>query len=165
MLVGVLTISDRAAQGTYKDKSGPLLVEIVNRRSPWTVDLESTVGDSIEDISLTIIDWCELGANLILTTGGTGFSPRDVTPEATRDVIEKEAPGIAEALRAKSLDITKHAMLSRAVSGIRGHTLIINLPGNPKAVKEHMDVLLPILPHALELLIDSRDSEQGHRVV
>ena len=165
MLIGVLTISDRAAQGIYQDMSGSLLVDIVNRRSPWTVGLELTVGDRIEEISLTLIDWCELGANLILTTGGTGFAPRDVTPEATRKVIEKEAPGIAEALRAKSLEITKHAMLSRAVSGIRGHTLIINLPGNPKAVKEHMDVLLPILPHAVELLIDSGDAEQGHRVV
>jgi molybdenum cofactor synthesis domain-containing protein len=160
-----MTISDRAARGIYQDKSGPLLVDIVNRRSPWTVDFESTVSDSIEEISLTLMDWCELGANLILTTGGTGVAPSDVTPEATRMVIEKETPGIAEALRAKSLEITKHAMLSRAVSGIRGHTLIINLPGNPKAVKEQMDVLLPILPHALELLIDSSDSERGHRVV
>lgn len=160
-----MTISDRATRGIYQDKSGPLLVDIVNRRSPWTVGLEATVGDNIEEISLTLIDWCELGANLILTTGGTGFAPRDVTPEATRKVIEKEAPGIVEALRAKSLEITKHAMLSRAVSGIRGNTLIINLPGNPKAVKEHMDVLLPILPHAVELLIESGDSELGHRVV
>jgi molybdopterin adenylyltransferase len=109
--------------------------------------------------------WCTHGLSLILTTGGTGFAPRDVTPEATRDVIERETPGIVEALRAESLKITRHAMLSRAVAGIRGRTLIINLPGNPKAIRESMDVLLPVLPHALELLGGATGSEQGHRTV
>ena len=100
-----------------------------------------------------------------MKSGGTGFAPRDVTPEATKQVIERETPGIAEALRADSLKITQHAMLSRAVAGIRGQTLIINMPGSPKAVRENMDVLLPILPHALELLTDSPNSESHHRQV
>jgi len=94
----------------------------------------------------------ELGLDLLLTTGGTGFAPRDVTPEATRDVIEREAPGLAEAMRAASLRITPHAMLSRAVAGIRGGTLIVNLPGSPKAVRENLETVLSALPHAIELL-------------
>src|SRR5690606_5833444 len=109
--------------------------------------------------------WCAAGLDLILTTGGTGFAPRDVTPEATRTVLERETPGIAEALRAESLKVTRHAMLSRGVAGIRGRTLIINLPGNPRAVRENMDVLLPVLPHALELLTGASTGEHGHRTV
>ena len=109
--------------------------------------------------------WCAAGVSLILTTGGTGVAPRDVTPEATRAIIERETPGIAEALRAESLKITQHAMLSRGMAGIRGQTLIVNLPGNPKAVKENLDVLLPVLPHALELLTEAPDTESGHRTV
>jgi molybdenum cofactor synthesis domain-containing protein len=101
--------------------------------------------------------------DLIFTTGGTGFAPRDITPEATRAVIEREAPGIAEALRAESLKITGHAMLSRAVAGLRGGALIVNLPGNPKAVRENLDVLLPVLPHALDLLTGRPESGQEHR--
>ena len=108
-------------------------------------------------------DWCEANLDLILTTGGTGFAPRDVTPEATRAVIERDAPGIAEALRAESLRVTRHAMLSRAVAGLRGGTLIINLPGNPKAVGENLAVLLPVLPHALDLLTGRPESGQDHR--
>ena len=102
---------------------------------------------------------------LILTSGGTGFAPRDITPEATRAVIEREAAGIAEALRAESLRLTRHAMLSRAVAGMRGGTLIINLPGNPKAVRENLEVLLPVLPHALDLLTGRPESGQEHRDV
>jgi molybdenum cofactor synthesis domain-containing protein len=103
--------------------------------------------------------------NLILTSGGTGFSPRDVTPEATLQVIDREAPGIAEALRLESLKITRHAMLSRARAGMRGQTLIINLPGSPKAVRESLNILLPVLPHALNLLTGHGGSEQEHRSV
>jgi molybdenum cofactor synthesis domain-containing protein len=97
---------------------------------------------------------------LILTTGGTGFAARDVTPEATRDVIEKEAPGLAEAMRAASLRITPHAMLSRAVAGIRGQTLVVNLPGSPKAARENLETILPALPHAIELLQGRKGSDQ-----
>jgi len=100
--------------------------------------------------------------DLILTTGGTGFAPRDVTPEATRAVIQREAPGLAEAMRAESLQKTKHAMLSRALAGIRGRTLIINLPGSPKGALENLQTILPVLPHAIQLLTDDPESEKSH---
>ena len=165
MRVGLLTISDRGARGEYEDRSGPLLVEIVQSKTPWQVSHQAIVPDEVNDIADTLRRWCDEGVQLILTSGGTGFAPRDITPEATRAVIERETPGIAEALRAESLKITRHAMLSRAVAGIRGQTLIINLPGSPKAVRENMDVLLPILPHALELLTNTPGSESQHRQV
>ncbi|MBK8901927.1 MAG: MogA/MoaB family molybdenum cofactor biosynthesis protein [Anaerolineaceae bacterium] len=165
MRVGLLTVSDRGARGAYEDRSGSLLAEIVQSKTPWQVSHQAIVPDELAEIADVLRRWCDEGVNLILTSGGTGFAPRDVTPEATKAVIERETPGIAEALRAESLKITRHAMLSRAVAGIRGQTLIINLPGSPKAVRENMDVLLPILPHALELLNDSPGSESGHRQV
>lgn len=165
MQVAILTVSDRGARGEYEDRSGPILAEIVQSKTPWRVSHQAIVPDEQTKIAHTLIQWCKAGVNLILTSGGTGFSPRDVTPEATKSVIERETPGITEALRAESLKITRHAMLSRAVAGIRGRTLIINLPGNPKAVRENMDVLLPILPHALELLSEAPASESQHRQV
>ncbi|MEZ4590279.1 MAG: molybdopterin adenylyltransferase [Chloroflexota bacterium] len=165
MQVGILTVSDRGSRGEYEDRSGPILAEIVQSRTPWPVSQQAIVPDEQVAIANKLIEWCEAGVSLILTSGGTGFAPRDVTPEATKAVIERETPGIAEALRAESLKITRHAMLSRAVAGIRGQTLIINLPGSPKAVRENMDVLLPILPHALELLTDAPNSESQHRQV
>jgi molybdopterin adenylyltransferase len=165
MQVGLLTVSDRGARGEYEDRSGPLLAEIVQSKTPWQVSHRAIVPDELDEVAETLRRWCDEGVNLILTSGGTGFAPRDITPEATKAVIEREAPGIVEALRAESLKITRHAMLSRAVAGIRGQTLIINLPGSPKAVRENMDVLLPILPHALELLTDTPGSESHHRQV
>ena len=165
MRVAILTVSDRGARGEYEDRSGPLLAEIIQNKTPWQVSQRAVVPDEKTEIANRLIQWCNAGINLILTSGGTGFSPRDVTPEATQSVIERETPGIAEALRAESLKITRHAMLSRAVAGIRGRTLIINMPGNPKAVRENMDVLLPILPHALELLSEAPNSESQHRQV
>ncbi|MCI0580043.1 MAG: MogA/MoaB family molybdenum cofactor biosynthesis protein [Chloroflexi bacterium] len=165
MKVGILTISDRGVRGEYEDRSGPLITEIIGRRTSWQVSHQAIVADDVEEIKAALLAWCQEGVHLILTTGGTGFSPRDVTPEATRQVIERETPGIAEAMRAESLKVTQHAMLSRAVAGIRGQTLIVNLPGNPKAVKENMDVLLPVLPHALQLLSDHPGSESEHRTV
>ncbi|WP_420627845.1 molybdopterin adenylyltransferase [Candidatus Leptofilum sp.] len=165
MQIGILTVSDRGARGDYEDRSGPILADIVQNRTPWQVSQRAIVPDEMETITNTLIAWCDAGVSLILTSGGTGFSPRDVTPEATKTVIERETPGIAEALRAESLKITRHAMLSRAVAGIRGQTLIINMPGNPKAVRENMEVLLPILPHALELLTEAPHSESHHRQV
>ena len=165
MQVAILTVSDRGARGEYEDRSGPLLAEIIQSKTPWQVSQRAVVPDEQAEIARTLISWCNAGIHLILTSGGTGFSPRDVTPEATKSVIERETPGIAEALRAESLKITRHAMLSRAAAGIRGQTLIINMPGNPKAVRENMDVLLPILPHALALLTESPNSESQHRQV
>ncbi len=165
MKIGVLTISDRGSRGEYQDLSGPLAVKIIEERTGWMVVKTAVVPDDLDTISNTLTAWSDAdGLNLILTSGGTGFAARDITPEATVRVIERNAPGIAEALRADSLKITKHAMLSRAVAGIRGKTLIINMPGSPKAVRENLAVLLPILPHALELL-DGNSGEQSHRSV
>ena len=160
-----MTISDRSAEGLYEDRSGPLMAELAGGVAGWEVTERAVLPDEREQIARTLVAWCEQGLALILTSGGTGLAPRDVTPEATRDVIEREAPGIAEALRAESLKITRHAMLSRGVAGIRGRSLIINLPGNPKAVRESLEILLPVLPHALELLASDRSAESGHRSV
>lgn len=165
MKIGVLTVSDRASTGEYEDQSGPLIAQILEGRTNWSIAHQAVVPDDPDRISEQLIDWCDEGAALILTSGGTGFAPRDVTPEATRRIIEREAPGIAEALRAESLKITRHAMLSRAVAGIRGRTLIVNMPGNPKAVRENLEVLLPVLPHALDLLQESPGGEAAHRSV
>lgn len=165
MNVGILTISDRGSRGEYEDQSGPRMAQILQAQTPWHISHRAIIPDEFEDIAQTLIRWCEEGANLILTSGGTGFAPRDITPEATRSVLDREAPGLAEALRAESLKITRHAMLSRAVAGIRGRTLIINLPGSPKAVQESLDILLPVLPHALDLLNSSLTSESQHRTL
>lgn len=165
MKVGILTVSDRAARGQYVDESGPLLETIILRRSTWEISHKAIVPDDFQSIVEALLSWCADETDLILTNGGTGFSARDVTPEATLQVIEREAPGIAEALRAESLRVTRHAMLSRARAGIRGGTLIVNLPGSPKAVKESMDILMPVLPHALQLLSGNEDAEGSHRVV
>lgn len=163
--IAVLTVSDRGSQGDYEDRSGPLIAEIIASRTPWRVEARQIVPDEVDPIAAQLQEWVAQGINLVLTTGGTGFGPRDITPEATMKVIEREAPGIAEGLRAESLKVTQHAMLSRGVAGISRETLIVNLPGNPKAVRENLNVLLPILPHALELITGSSSSEAGHRTV
>ncbi|MCP4357254.1 MAG: MogA/MoaB family molybdenum cofactor biosynthesis protein [Chloroflexi bacterium] len=165
MNVGILIISDRGARGEYEDRSGPVIVGVINDRTPWHISHQTIIPDDFAVIVNTLTTWCDEGVNLLLTSGGTGFSPRDITPEATKRVIEREAPGIADAVRAASLKITQHAMLSRAVAGIRSQTLIINMPGNPKAVRENLGILLPILPHALELITDAPNTESGHRTV
>ena len=163
--IGILTISDRSARGEREDASGPVIRSFVEARLQWTVAAQQIVPDERDVIRATLMAWCDdLHLNLILTTGGTGFAPRDVTPEATRDVIEREAPGLAEAMRADSLRVTPHAMLSRAVCGIRRRALIVNLPGSPKAVRENLETILPALPHAVALLQESPDSERGHRL-
>ena len=151
MKFGIICVSDRCFKATCEDKSGPAIAECVKALSDENSYL--LVPDEKQMISEAICSLADdFGADVIFTTGGTGFAPRDVTPEATKAVIDKEAPGIAEAIRASSLDITDKAMLSRAVSGIRGKTLIINLPGSPKAVKESIAVVLPVLEHAVETM-------------
>ena len=164
MRAGVLTVSDRAFSGDYEDKARPLLREIISGRLRWDVAAAETVPDEVAIISETLLRWVDQdGLDLIVTTGGTGFAPRDVTPEATRAIIEREAPGLSEAMRAASLKITPHAMLSRIVTGIRKKTLIINLPGSPKGAVENLQVILPVLSHAVQLLQDDPASEKTHR--
>jgi molybdopterin adenylyltransferase len=165
MNIGLLTISDRGASGEYEDRSGPLMAQLIAENSSWTIGWRAVIPDDFDTIVETLINWSAERLDLILTSGGTGFAPRDITPEATRQVIDREAPGIAEGLRAASFKITRHAMLSRGVAGMRGRTLIINLPGSPKAVRENLELLLPILPHALELLANSPGSESQHRSI
>ena len=161
--VGILTVSDRGYRGEYEDKSGPLIRQIVTDRLSAVVELEAIVPDSLPVIQGTLVVWCdEVGLDLILTTGGTGFAPRDVTPEATRTVIQRETPGLVEAMRAASLQVTPHAMLSRAVAGIRGRTLIVNLPGSPRAVRENLEVILPALPHGIRLLKEMEGEDRRH---
>nr|WP_297873040.1 MOSC domain-containing protein [uncultured Blautia sp.] len=148
----VLTLSDKGAAGEREDKSGPLIREIIEKENYLVVD-QRVLPDEQKTIEETLIHLCDrLKVDLILTTGGTGFSLRDRTPEATIAVADRMAPGIAEAIRAYSMQITNRAMLSRGVSALRGQTLIINLPGSPKAVKESLDCILPALPHGLEIL-------------
>ncbi len=150
--VAILTVSDRGSSGEREDLSGKALEELV-RAQGWTVTRKDVVPDEAVMIEERLRYYCDrLGVDLVLTTGGTGLSPRDVTPEATRRVIDREAPGFAEAMRAASLEKTPHAMLSRAVSGIRGSTLIVNLPGSPRGARENLEVILPALPHGLEKL-------------
>lgn len=151
MKIAILCASDRCSKGECEDKSGPLIKEIMSDTAQ-TADYV-VVPDDAEIIASQLIRFCdELKVDVVLTTGGTGLAPRDVTPEATKSVIEKEVPGIPEAIRAYSLKITDRAMLSRAVSGIRKSTLIINLPGSPKAVRESLEVVKPVLTHAVETL-------------
>ncbi len=150
--VAILTVSDRGAAGEREDLSGRAVEELVQREG-WVVEARETVPDEAVMIEERLRHFCDrLGVDLVLTTGGTGMSPRDVTPEATRRVLEREAPGFAEAMRAASLKTTPHAMLSRAVSGIRGCTLIVNLPGSPRGARENLEVIIPALPHGLEKL-------------
>lgn len=160
--VGVLTISDRSAAGKREDLSGPALSRAV-KEAGWSLEQTAIVPDDFQEITDVLTTWSDDGiCSVILTTGGTGFSPRDITPEATRAVIEREAPGIAEAMRSGSLKITPHAMLSRAVVGIRKKTLIVNLPGSPKGALENFRIVAPVLLHAVQLMEDDQAAEKGH---
>ena len=155
----ILTMSDKGARGEREDKSGEAIREMLAGVAE-VVHYEVIPDDRgiIQGRLIRLSD--ELKVELIVTTGGTGVSPRDVTPEATRDVMDRELPGMAEAMRAESLKKTPHAMISRAVCGIRGRTLIVNLPGSPKAVRENLAVVLPAIPHAVEKICGS-DAECG----
>lgn len=159
---GILTLSDRSARGERADASGPALANLIQAEG-WSVAKQGLLPDDESAIRELLISWADSGElDVILTTGGTGFSPRDVTPEATRAVIEREAPGLAEAMRLASLKITPHAMLSRVVAGIRKKTLIVNLPGSPKGAVENLQVIIPVLPHAIQLLREDPGSESSH---
>ena len=151
--VGIITSSDKGYRGEREDKSGPVIEEIVSQNG-FKVIKKVVLPDEKDLLEKEMINMCDnLNVNLLLTTGGTGFSKRDITPEATKSVIEREALGIVEAIRFYSLQITKRAMLSRATSGIRQNTLIINLPGSPKACKEALDFVLDDVKHGIEILL------------
>ena len=151
--VGIITSSDKGYRGEREDKSGQVIEEIVSQNG-FKVIKKVVLPDEKDLLEKEMINMCDnLNVNLLLTTGGTGFSKRDITPEATKSVIEREALGIVEAIRFYSLQITKRAMLSRATSGIRQNTLIINLPGSTKACKEALDFVLDDVKHGIEILL------------
>lgn len=155
----ILTVSDRSSRGERPDASGPALAELIQSQG-WQVVRQAITPDEIDAIKRILQSWADSGdADVILATGGTGFAPRDVTPEAAREVIERLTPGLDEAMRSASLKVTPHAMLSRAVSGIRKRTLIITLPGSPKGATENLQVILPALEHAIKLLCEE---DAGH---
>ena len=148
----VITASDACASGEREDASGAVLVQLLTGLGAEIVACE-ILSDDLDPLIAALTDFADReDVNLIITTGGTGLGPRDNTPEATKRVIEREVPGIAEAIRAESLKVTPMAMISRGVCGVRSGTLIINLPGSPKAVKESFAVIAPVLPHAMDLL-------------
>ena len=152
----VLTVSDRSARGERPDAAGPLVASMLEAAG-YAVAEQAVVPDEQEEIQSALRRMADQqGIALVITTGGTGFSPRDVTPEATMAVCQRMTPGIAEAMRAASLAITPRAMLSRAVSGIRGGTLIVNLPGSPKAARENLEAVLPALEHGLKMLLEGQ---------
>lgn len=158
----ILTMSDKGARGEREDSSGEAIRAML--AGVAEIVFYEVIPDERDLIALKLKFLSdELGADVVITTGGTGVSPRDVTPEATKDVIDRELPGMAEAMRAESLKVTPHAMISRAVCGIRGRTLIINLPGSPMAVRENLAVVLPAVPHAVEKICGS-DAECGRKI-
>jgi len=150
----ILTVSDRSSRGEREDNSGPVIKELLESINAEIKDYR-IVPDEKDVIADAMIEFADkIEVDLIVSTGGTGLAPRDVTPEATLEVIDRRVPGIEEAMRAESIKITPHGMLSRAIAGIRNRTLIINLPGSPKAVRETLSVVLPAIPHAIEIMRD-----------
>lgn len=150
--VAVLTVSDRCSSGAAIDTAGPAVERLLERELEAQIVQRRLVPDEQDTISQALIDLADRDCDLVLTVGGTGFGPRDVTPEATHAVIDRDAPGLAEAMRAASIAITPNAMLQRGVCGIRGRTLIVNLPGSERASQENLEVIVAVLPHAVNLL-------------
>ena len=152
LTVGILTISDRCSRGEQEDKSGDVIRKVMSRFDGRVIEY-AIVPDEKDNITRKLIEWADKGGiDIIVTTGGTGLAKRDVTPEATLDVVSRTVPGLSETMRAKSVRRTAHAMLSREVCGVRDRTLIVNLPGNPNGVKECLLAILPALPHAVEVI-------------
>lgn len=149
--VGVLTVSDRGARGERIDESGPAVEGLVVGAGHRVIRT-AIVPDERAEIEQMMRSWCAAGFDLIVSTGGTGFGPRDVTPEATRTIIDREAPGLAEAMRAHGMTRTPRAALSRQVCGLRGSTLIVNLPGSPRGALESLGAILDLLPHAVQMI-------------
>ena len=158
IFAGIITIRDKGSQGKREDLSGPAIAEML-AGAAFEIKHTVIIPDETTEIKKAIIDFADVKQlDLIVTNGGTGVSPRDLTPDATLEVLDKQIPGMAEAMRQKSMQVTPHAMISRAVAGIRGKSLIINLPGSPKGAKENLAVVLPALKHAIEK-IKGDDSE------
>jgi molybdenum cofactor synthesis domain-containing protein len=152
MQAAVLTISDRCAAGSMRDTAGPAVALLLTQELAAQVVLTRLLPDEAGQIAAELIELCERRIDLVITVGGTGLSLRDVTPEATRSVLDREVPGLAEAMRSASAQVTPHALLSRAVAGIRGQSLILNLPGSLKGATENLRAVLPALPHAVKIL-------------
>ena len=152
--VGIITLSDKGAAGKREDKSGPAIREMLDNDGHFEIKEQQLLSDDRAALEEALVRLCDKSQlNLILTTGGTGLSPRDNAPEATLAVADRQVPGIAEYMRAKSFEITPKAMLSRGVAVIRGSSLIINLPGSPKAVRENLDFIMPALGHGLDIML------------
>jgi molybdopterin adenylyltransferase len=158
MLLAVLTISDRCSQGLMADTAGPAVAEILRRQFPAAVIETELVPDDEDRIVAQLNHWCAAAAALILTAGGTGLSPRDCTPEATRRVLHREAPGLAEAMRVQGAAKNKFAWLSRGVAGLKNNTLIVNLPGSERGAVESLEAILHLIAHGIEVAA----GEQGH---
>ncbi|NPV55966.1 MAG: MogA/MoaB family molybdenum cofactor biosynthesis protein [Anaerolineae bacterium] len=161
--VAILIVSDRSSRGEREDATGPLLSEYISSLG-WHVAAIEIVPDEAEMIKHYLVSWSDTpGIDIILTSGGTGFTPRDITPDVTASVYEKPVPGLVEYMRMEGLRYTRHSMLSRAVAGIRKETLIINLPGSPTGAVQNLTIIHDVLPHAIDLLKQSPNAEHDHQ--